>query len=202
MNECRRRVAADDGAEDAVGRLRTGRWHCPDIVPMAPASSRLLPGFSRSCRSDPANGEVSPRSRRLNKSPKPARSSTLPAAMSVTVLVGGQWGDEGKGKVIDLLADKVNMVIRSQGGNNAGHTVVTGGREHRFHLIPQRHPVPEDHVHHRPRCRRRPEGILQELDELQSGGIPRGEPGRQRASAHGDAVSPGARPARGGDARR
>jgi adenylosuccinate synthase len=56
--------------------------------------------------------------------------------MSVTILVGGQWGDEGKGKVIDLLADAVDMVIRSQGGNNAGHTVVTGGKEHRFHLIP------------------------------------------------------------------
>ena len=56
--------------------------------------------------------------------------------MSVTILVGGQWGDEGKGKVIDLLADKVDMVVRSQGGNNAGHTVVVGGTEHRFHLIP------------------------------------------------------------------
>ena len=45
--------------------------------------------------------------------------------MSVTVLVGGQWGDEGKGKVIDYLAEKADMVIRSQGGNNAGHTVIT-----------------------------------------------------------------------------
>ncbi|MBV9101176.1 MAG: adenylosuccinate synthase [Candidatus Dormibacteraeota bacterium] len=56
--------------------------------------------------------------------------------MSVTILVGGQWGDEGKGKVIDLLADRVDMVVRSQGGNNAGHTVVAQGVEHRFHLIP------------------------------------------------------------------
>src|ERR1700687_5385500 len=56
--------------------------------------------------------------------------------MSVTILVGGQWGDEGKGKVIDLLADRVDMVVRSQGGNNAGHTVVAEGKEHRFHLIP------------------------------------------------------------------
>src|SRR5471032_1544584 len=72
----------------------------------------------------------------LNQSPKEPPSSTLRAAMSVTVLVGGQWGDEGKGKVIDLLADSVDMVIRSQGGNNAGHTVVTEGRELKFHLIP------------------------------------------------------------------
>ena len=56
--------------------------------------------------------------------------------MSVTILVGGQWGDEGKGKVIDLLGDRVDMVVRSQGGNNAGHTVVADGREHKFHLIP------------------------------------------------------------------
>ena len=56
--------------------------------------------------------------------------------MSVTILVGGQWGDEGKGKVIDLLGDRVDMVVRSQGGNNAGHTVVSGGREFRFRLIP------------------------------------------------------------------
>ncbi len=54
----------------------------------------------------------------------------------VTILVGGQWGDEGKGKVIDLLSQSANMVIRSQGGNNAGHTVVESGEEFRFHLIP------------------------------------------------------------------
>lgn len=56
--------------------------------------------------------------------------------MSVVILVGGQWGDEGKGKVIDLLGDRVDMVVRSQGGNNAGHTVVSEGREFRFHLVP------------------------------------------------------------------
>ena len=56
--------------------------------------------------------------------------------MSVTCLVGGQWGDEGKGKVIDLLADSVDMVVRSQGGNNAGHTVVAEGKQFKFHLIP------------------------------------------------------------------
>jgi len=54
----------------------------------------------------------------------------------VTILVGGQWGDEGKGKIIDLLSEKADMVIRSQGGNNAGHTVVNAGQEFRFHLIP------------------------------------------------------------------
>jgi adenylosuccinate synthase len=52
------------------------------------------------------------------------------------ILVGGQWGDEGKGKVIDILASGTDMVIRSQGGNNAGHTVVHDGVTHKFHLIP------------------------------------------------------------------
>ncbi len=56
--------------------------------------------------------------------------------MPVAILVGGQWGDEGKGKVIDILAGKTDMVIRSQGGNNAGHTVVHDGVTHKFHLIP------------------------------------------------------------------
>jgi adenylosuccinate synthase len=54
----------------------------------------------------------------------------------VIVIVGGQWGDEGKGKVIDFLAERADMVIRAQGGNNAGHTVVTEHGEFKFQLIP------------------------------------------------------------------
>jgi adenylosuccinate synthase len=54
----------------------------------------------------------------------------------VIILVGGQWGDEGKGKVIDYLASRADMVIRAQGGNNAGHTVVTEEGEFKFQLIP------------------------------------------------------------------
>ena len=42
------------------------------------------------------------------------------------VIVGAQWGDEGKGKVVDLLAERADMVVRFQGGNNAGHTIVRG----------------------------------------------------------------------------
>ena len=53
-----------------------------------------------------------------------------------TVVVGAQWGDEGKGKIIDLLAEEVDIVARYQGGNNAGHTVVVDGEEFIFHLIP------------------------------------------------------------------
>jgi adenylosuccinate synthase len=52
------------------------------------------------------------------------------------VIVGTQWGDEGKGKIIDILSSQVDYIVRYQGGNNAGHTVVVGGREYIFHLIP------------------------------------------------------------------
>jgi adenylosuccinate synthase len=52
------------------------------------------------------------------------------------VVVGAQWGDEGKGKVTDLLAEQANLVIRFQGGNNAGHTIVRDGEVYKFHLIP------------------------------------------------------------------
>src|SRR3569623_44497 len=52
------------------------------------------------------------------------------------VIEGAQWGDEGKGKVVDLLAERADMVIRFQGGNNAGHTIVRDGVQWKFHLIP------------------------------------------------------------------
>ncbi|MBC7462399.1 MAG: adenylosuccinate synthase [Thermoleophilia bacterium] len=56
--------------------------------------------------------------------------------MTVTVLVGAQWGDEGKGKLVDLLAETAELVVRYQGGNNAGHTIVRGGETFAFHLVP------------------------------------------------------------------
>ena len=56
--------------------------------------------------------------------------------MSNTILVGSQWGDEGKGKIIDVLTGGVDIVVRSQGGNNAGHTIVDGSKKYVLHLIP------------------------------------------------------------------
>lgn len=56
--------------------------------------------------------------------------------MAVTIVLGGQWGDEGKGKVIDALAMDANMVVRANGGANAGHTVVTDQGVFKFHLVP------------------------------------------------------------------
>src|SRR3989304_3536367 len=52
------------------------------------------------------------------------------------VIVGAQWGDEGKGKIVDILADEADIVVRFQGGNNAGHTVIVGEEKYVFHLIP------------------------------------------------------------------
>ena len=56
--------------------------------------------------------------------------------MPAIVLVGAQWGDEGKGKATDLLGDRVDYVVRYQGGNNAGHTVVIGEESYALHLLP------------------------------------------------------------------
>ena len=56
--------------------------------------------------------------------------------MPAIVLLGAQWGDEGKGKATDLLGDKVKYVVRYQGGNNAGHTVVIGDQKYALHLLP------------------------------------------------------------------
>ena len=87
------------------------------------------------------------------------------------ILVGGQWGDEGKGKIIDLLSEQADMVIRSQGGNNAGHTVVNAGQEFRFHLIPSGILYP------RTRCVigngvvLDPRVLIDEMEQVQSRGI-------------------------------
>lgn len=56
--------------------------------------------------------------------------------MSSSVIVGTQWGDEGKGKIIDIMAAKADVVVRSSGGNNAGHTVVHGDNVYKLHLLP------------------------------------------------------------------
>jgi adenylosuccinate synthase len=56
--------------------------------------------------------------------------------VTVTTIIGAQWGDEGKGKITDYLADNSKVVARSQGGNNAGHTIVIDGKKHKLHLLP------------------------------------------------------------------
>src|SRR5215469_18431194 len=56
--------------------------------------------------------------------------------MANTIIVGAQWGDEGKGKIIDVLTEQADVVVRTQGGNNAGHTVHIRGQKYILHLVP------------------------------------------------------------------
>ena len=56
--------------------------------------------------------------------------------MPATTVIGTQWGDEGKGKVLDLLSENADLVVRFQGGANAGHTVEAEGKRFVFHLLP------------------------------------------------------------------
>ncbi|XP_066992850.1 adenylosuccinate synthetase [Anabrus simplex] len=66
----------------------------------------------------------------------PRKRARRESHCKVTVVLGAQWGDEGKGKVVDMLATDMDIVCRCQGGNNAGHTVVVEDREYDFHLLP------------------------------------------------------------------
>ncbi|NQV03970.1 MAG: adenylosuccinate synthase [Candidatus Omnitrophica bacterium] len=91
--------------------------------------------------------------------------------MSCTIVVGAQWGDEGKGKIIDMLAADADIIIRYQGGNNAGHTVVVGDNEFILHLIPS------GILHKGKTCIIGnglvidPEALLKEIDMLRGKGI-------------------------------
>ena len=87
------------------------------------------------------------------------------------VVIGTQWGDEGKGKIVDLLTDKADAVVRFQGGHNAGHTLVIKGEKTVLHLIPSG--ILRDEV----RCLigngvvLSPSALLEELDMLAQGGV-------------------------------
>jgi adenylosuccinate synthase len=88
------------------------------------------------------------------------------------VIIGSQWGDEGKGKLVDLLTDNVSAVVRFQGGHNAGHTLVIDGEKTILHLIPSG--ILREHV----QCLigngvvLSPEALLKEMAELEANGIP------------------------------
>ena len=88
------------------------------------------------------------------------------------VVLGTQWGDEGKGKVVDILTDKASLVVRYQGGHNAGHTLVIGGEKTVLHLIPSG--VLRDNV----KCVIgngvvvSPEALMKEIGMLEERGVP------------------------------
>jgi len=86
-------------------------------------------------------------------------------------IIGCQWGDEGKGRIVDLLSNKVDMVVRFQGGDNAGHTVVKGNDEFKLHLIPSGILYPEVICVIGNGVVLNPEVLIEELDDLESKGI-------------------------------
>ncbi len=90
--------------------------------------------------------------------------------MPSVIVVGAQWGDEGKGKVIDLLAEQADYVVRSQGGNNAGHTIMVRGQEYRFHLIPSGILYPHTQCFIAGGTVIDPQVLLQEMSGLESRG--------------------------------
>ncbi len=91
--------------------------------------------------------------------------------MPVTAVVGAQWGDEGKGKIVDWLAEQADMVIRYQGGNNAGHTVVNQLGEFRLHIVPCGIFNPQTTCVIGTGTVVNPLVLLEELEELESKGI-------------------------------
>ncbi len=91
--------------------------------------------------------------------------------MPANIVIGTQWGDEGKGKVIDILASRAQVVVRSQGGNNAGHTVVSNGQTYKLHLIPSGILYPETMCLIGAGVVLDPKDFISELDEMERRGI-------------------------------
>ena len=88
------------------------------------------------------------------------------------VVLGTQWGDEGKGKVVDLLTEKAKYVVRYQGGHNAGHTLVINGEKTVLHLIPSGILRPNVISIIANGVVLSPEALMKEMKELEEKGIP------------------------------
>lgn len=91
--------------------------------------------------------------------------------MAVKIVVGGQWGDEGKGKIVDYLSQDMDLIVRYQGGDNAGHTVVNEKGSFKLHLIPCGIFVPNCQVLAGTGMVINPDELLKEIDELESKGV-------------------------------
>lgn len=91
--------------------------------------------------------------------------------MATRVLIGGQWGDEGKGKIVDVLTEQAGWIARFQGGNNAGHTVKVGDRKYVLHLIPSGILREGKTCILGNGCVIDPRGFLEEIDEVEDGGV-------------------------------
>ncbi len=109
--------------------------------------------------------------------------------MSCVVVIGSQWGDEGKGKIVDLLTERAQGIVRFQGGNNAGHTLVVEGEKFIFHLVPSGilHPGKTCFIGNGVVVD--PEVLLQEMDRLEAKGRPVG-PEKLRLSDRAHLIMP------------
>src|ERR671915_867537 len=107
--------------------------------------------------------------------------------MSGVALVGMQWGDEGKGKVTDLLAEQTDLVVRYQGGNNAGHTIVVDGERYALHLVPTGILYPRCIPVIGPGVVVDPEVLIDEMDALEGRGI---DTGRLELSGNAHLIMP------------
>ncbi|MDN3507166.1 MAG: adenylosuccinate synthase [Simkaniaceae bacterium] len=87
------------------------------------------------------------------------------------IVVGLQWGDEGKGKVVDMLSARASHIVRSQGGNNAGHTVIANGKEIALHLLPSGILHPHVQCYIAGGCLIDPKVLLEEIKRAEEGGI-------------------------------
>ncbi|MEE9203150.1 MAG: adenylosuccinate synthetase, partial [Dehalococcoidia bacterium] len=94
--------------------------------------------------------------------------------MPAIVVIGAQWGDEGKGKVVDFLAARARMVVRYSGGNNAGHTVINQHGEFRLHLVPVGIFHPQVSCIIANGVVVDPGALLEELDEVRRAGVDTG----------------------------
>ncbi|WP_022853105.1 adenylosuccinate synthase [Thermodesulfatator atlanticus] len=109
--------------------------------------------------------------------------------MASVVIVGTQWGDEGKGKIVDLLTQDADVIVRFQGGNNAGHTIMFDGKKFILHLIPS------GIFHENKKCLIGngvvidPSVLLEEIDNLEKNGIPV-KPGRLLISERAHLIMP------------
>jgi adenylosuccinate synthase len=107
--------------------------------------------------------------------------------MPATVIVGAQWGDEGKGKIVDLLAEASDVVCRYQGGPNAGHTIVRDGETFKLHHVPSGILYPGKVCVVGAGCVVDPRLLVEELDELEARGI---ETGGLRVSGNAHLIMP------------
>src|SRR5258705_7239090 len=163
------------------GKARRLRWFCPSRAWLA---RTILPGLLTRClRRRPSSVDTHLLKGRLNQRPEALGAFAFPSLPTDTsetmfdtntrtiVVVGAQWGDEGKGKLVDVLAERADWVVRYQGGANAGHTVQIA--EKSFVL----HQIPSGILHAGVRCAigngvvLDVETLFAEIDELVSDGI-------------------------------